>query len=41
MLRSVYSRIFYLCTVVLMFACAVTGLITAIYANIAVEKQAL
>ena len=41
MLRSVYSRIFYLCTVVLMFACAVTGLITAMYANRAVEKQAL
>ena len=40
MLRSVYSRIFYLCTVVLMFACAVTGLITAMYANRAVEQQA-
>lgn len=40
MLKSVYSRIFYFCTIVLMFACALTGLIVVLFANRRVEKQA-
>lgn len=33
MLKSVYSRIFYFCTIVLIFAAALTGLIIQLYAN--------
>ncbi len=33
MLKSIYSRIFFLCTFILMFACALTGLIVVLYAN--------
>lgn len=40
MLKSVYSRIFYFCTVLLMFACALTGLVIVGYANRETEKQA-
>lgn len=40
MLNSVYSRIFYLCTIMLMFACALTGLIVVLYANHMHEKEA-
>lgn len=40
MLNSVYSRIFYLCTIMLMFACALTGLIIALYSNHIHEKEA-
>ena len=40
MLNSVYSRIFYLCTIMLMFACALTGLIVVLYANHIHEKEA-
>ena len=40
MLNSIYSRIFYLCTVVLLFACSLTGLITVTYANRMHEREA-
>ena len=40
MLNSVYSRIFYLCTIMLMFACALTGLIVVLAANHMHEKEA-
>ena len=40
MLNSVYSRIFYLCTIMLMFACSLTGLIVALYSNHIHEKEA-
>ena len=40
MLNSIYSRIFYLCTVVLLFACSLTGLITMTYANRMHQKEA-
>ena len=40
MLNSVYSRIFYLCTIILMFACALTGVIVVLYANHMHEKEA-
>lgn len=40
MLNSVYSRIFYLCTIMLMFACAVTGIVVMLYANHMHEKEA-
>ena len=40
MLRSVYSRIFYLCTILLMFSCALTGLVIMKSANENVEKLA-
>ena len=40
MLNSVYSRIFYLCTIMLMFACALTGLIVVLYANHMHEQEA-
>ncbi len=40
MLNSVYSRIFYLCTIMLMFACALTGLVVVMYANQIHEKEA-
>ncbi len=40
MLKSVYSRIFYFCTIVLMFACALTGVIIQIYANHMHEQEA-
>ena len=40
MLNSVYSRIFYLCTIMLMFACALTGLIVVIYANHMHQQEA-
>ena len=40
MLKSVYSRIFYFCTIVLMFACALTGLIVVLFANQRVEQEA-
>lgn len=40
MLNSVYSRIFYLCTIMLMFACALTGLIVVIYGNHMHEQEA-
>lgn len=33
MLNSVYSRIFYLCTILLMFACALTGVVVMLSAN--------
>lgn len=40
MLNSVYSRIFYLCTIMLIFACSLTGLIVALYSNHIHEKEA-
>lgn len=40
MLNSLYSRIFYLCTIVLLFACSLTGLIVVSYANHMHEKEA-
>ncbi|MBQ6040541.1 MAG: HAMP domain-containing histidine kinase [Oscillospiraceae bacterium] len=40
MLNSLYSRIFYLCTIVLLFACSLTGLIVVTYANHMHEKEA-
>ncbi|MBP0971719.1 MAG: HAMP domain-containing histidine kinase [Oscillospiraceae bacterium] len=40
MLNSIYSRIFYLCTVVLLFACSLTGLVTMSYANRMHQKEA-
>lgn len=40
MLNSVYSRIFYLCTIMLMFACALTGLVVLLLANHMHEKEA-
>ena len=40
MLNSIYSRIFYLCTVVLLFACSLTGLITMTFANRMHQKEA-
>lgn len=33
MLKSVYSRIFYFCTIALIFACSVTGIAVMIYAD--------
>lgn len=41
MLNSVYSRIFYLCNIVLVFACALTGVIIVICANNMHEKEAM
>lgn len=40
MLKSVYSRIFYFCTIVLVFACALTGLTVELSANKMHEKEA-
>ena len=40
MLKSIYSRIFYLCTIFLMFACALTGLIITLNANRMHETEA-
>lgn len=40
MLNSVYSRIFYLCTIMLMFACAVTGIVVLLNANHMHEQEA-
>lgn len=40
MLNSIYSRIFYLCTVVLLFACSLSGLIVMSYANRMHKKEA-
>ena len=40
MLKSVYSRIFFLCTIVLMFACGLTGVIMMLYANHEQEQEA-
>ena len=40
MLKSVYSRIFYFCTIVLMFACALTGLTVELCANKMHEREA-
>ena len=40
MLKSIYSRIFFLCTFMLMFACALTGLIVVLYANHLHEAEA-
>ncbi|MBR4200257.1 MAG: HAMP domain-containing histidine kinase [Oscillospiraceae bacterium] len=40
MLNSVYSRIFYLCTIMLMFACALTGVIVLLNANHMHEQEA-
>ena len=40
MLNSIYSRIFYLCTVVLLFACSLTGLVTLTFANRMHQKEA-
>ena len=40
MLKSIYSRIFFLCTIVLLFACALTGLIVVLYANHLHEQEA-
>ena len=40
MLNSIYSRIFYLCTVVLLFACSLTGLIMLTCANRMHQKEA-
>lgn len=40
MLRSVYSRIFYLCTIALMFSCALTGVIVMLYSNHMHEQEA-
>ena len=40
MLNSIYSRIFYLCTVVLLFACSLTGLITFSCANRMHQREA-
>ena len=33
MLKSIYSRIFYFCTVALMFGCALSGVIIVVAAN--------
>ncbi|HAG13871.1 MAG TPA: hypothetical protein DCG49_08425 [Ruminococcus sp.] len=41
MLKSVYSRIFYLCTIILVFTCALTGVILLITANRMYEKHAV
>ena len=41
MLNSVYSRIFYLCNIILVFACALTGVIIVICANNMHEKEAM
>ncbi|MBR6107948.1 MAG: HAMP domain-containing histidine kinase [Oscillospiraceae bacterium] len=40
MLKSIYSRIFFLCTIILLFACALTGLIIVLYANHLHEDEA-
>ena len=40
MLKSVYSRIFYLCTIVLIFACSLVGLVITLYANRMHEREA-
>lgn len=40
MLNSVYSRIFYLCTIILMFACALTGIVVMLSANHMHENEA-
>ena len=40
MLKSIYSRIFFLCTIILLFACALTGVIVVLYANHLHEKEA-
>lgn len=41
MLNSVYSRIFYLCTIILMFCCALIGVIIVVSANNMHEKEAI
>ena len=40
MLKSIYSRIFYFCTIVLMFACSLTGLVIVLNANRMTEEKA-
>ena len=40
MLKSIYSRIFFLCTIILLFASALTGLIIVLYANHLHEEEA-
>ena len=40
MLKSIYSRIFYFCTVALMFGCALTGVIVVVFANQMYESKA-
>lgn len=40
MLNSVYSRIFYLCTIILMFACGLSGMVVMLYANHMHEEEA-
>ena len=40
MLKSIYSRIFYFSTIVLMFACALTGLVIVLTANRMTEQKA-
>ena len=40
MLKSIYSRIFYFCTIALMFGCALTGVIVVVYANQMHEAEA-
>lgn len=39
MLKSVYSRVFYFCTIALMFACAVAGIAVMICANKQYEQE--
>lgn len=39
MLKSVYSRIFYFCTIVLIFFCALSGLIVTIFGNWKYRKE--
>jgi len=40
MLKSIYSRIFYFCTIALMFGCALTGVIVVLFANQMHEAEA-
>lgn len=40
MLKSVYSRIFYFCTVILIFFCALTGLVITLCANHRYKREA-
>ncbi|MBR3680184.1 MAG: HAMP domain-containing histidine kinase [Oscillospiraceae bacterium] len=40
MLKSVYSRIFYFCTIMLIFFCAVTGLVVTAFANYRYKSEA-
>ncbi len=39
MLKSVYSRIFYFCTVFIMFACAIVGIVVTVSANRRYEQE--